>query len=46
MRLARAGLVAAISPGEKLGWARASKLYREYLSGVAREVKGGRQMGL
>ena len=41
MRLARAGLVAAISPGKKEGWAKAAEKYREYLFGIGREVKGG-----
>ena len=42
MRLARAGLVSAISPGKKLSWAKASERYREYLFGVGREVEGGK----
>ena len=41
MKLARSGLVSAISPGRKLGWAKAAEKYREYLFGVGREVKGG-----
>ena len=42
MKLARAGLVSAISPGKKIGWAKAAERYREYLFGVGREVKGGK----
>ena len=41
MRPARAGLVSAISPEKKVGWAKAAEKYREYLFGVGREVKGG-----
>jgi len=42
MRLARAGLVSAISPGRKLSWGKAAERYREYLFGVGGEVKGGK----
>ena len=42
MKLARAGLVSAISPGKKVGWAKAAERYREYLFGVGGEVKGGK----
>ena len=42
MRLARSGLVRAISPDKRLSWARAAERYREYLFGVGTEVVGGR----
>ena len=42
VRLAREGLVSAISPGKKLSWGKAAEKYREYLFGVGREVKGGK----
>ena len=42
MRLARAGLVAAISPpGRKLSWAKAAAAYRELLYVKGRAVAGG-----
>ncbi|MGI9244266.1 MAG: transposase [Verrucomicrobiales bacterium] len=42
MRLARSGLVRAISPDKPLSWARAAERYREYLFGVGVEVIGDR----
>ena len=41
MRLARSGLVTAISIDKKLSWARAAGRYREYLFGIGVEVQGG-----
>ena len=41
MKLARAGLVRAISPGRKLAWAKAADAYRELLDVKARAVVGG-----
>ena len=41
MKLARAGLVEAISPGRKLSWAKAAEAYRELLYAKGREVSGG-----
>ncbi len=41
MKLARAGLVDAISPGRKLTWAKAADAYRELLYAKGREVSGG-----
>ena len=40
MRLARAGLVAAISPGKKMTWAKAAERYREYLFGIGPRGEG------
>ena len=45
VRQARSGLVAAISPGKKVSWAKAAAHYREYLFGVGREVEGGKTPG-
>ena len=42
MRLARSGLMKAISTGKKLSWAKAAARYREYLFGVGSEVQGGK----
>ena len=42
VRLARSGLMSAISPGRRLRWAQAAEKYREYLFGVGHEVKGGK----
>ena len=41
MRLARSGLVAAITFGRRTTWAKAHDRYREYLFGIARKVRGG-----
>ena len=41
MRLARSGLVTAISFDRKIPWANALERYRELLFGVGQEVKGG-----
>jgi REP element-mobilizing transposase RayT len=41
MRLARSGLVSAISYGKKIGWAKAAASYRELLFGIGQAVHGG-----
>jgi REP element-mobilizing transposase RayT len=41
VRLARAGLAAAVSIDKKLSWTKAAERYREYLFGVGAEVEGG-----
>ncbi len=42
MRLARSGLVSAVSYGKKIPWARAAEQYRRLLFGAGQEVIGGR----
>ena len=41
MRLARAGLVAAISHGRKTSWPKAAESYRMLLFGIGQAVRGG-----
>ena len=45
MRLARAGLLTAISFERKMTWAVAAERYRKLLFGVGQEVKGGKTPG-
>jgi putative transposase len=44
MRLARAGLVSAISYEKKISWSRAAESYRQLLFGTGQEVKGGKTL--
>ncbi len=41
MRLARAGLVSAVSYEKKIPWQQALERYRKFLYGIGQEVKGG-----
>jgi putative transposase len=42
VRLARAGLVSAVSSERKIPWAKAAERYRKLLFGVGKAVKGGK----
>jgi hypothetical protein len=41
MRLARAGLVTAVSFEKKIPWKQAAERYREFMYGIGQELKGG-----
>ena len=41
MRLARSGLVSAISSGKQMTWSKAAELYRMLLFGIGQAVRGG-----
>ena len=41
MRLARAGLVTAVSFDKKISWKQAAERYRKFMYGIGQEVKGG-----
>ena len=41
MRLARAGLVTAVSFEKKISWKQAAERYRKFMYGIGQEVKGG-----
>ena len=42
MRLARAGLVSAVSLEKKVSWKVAAERYRKFMFGIGQEVKGGK----